>query len=148
MRVAMAVWNGRVSPVFDVAQHLAVYEVGEGAAGEPASAALTSADPAARAAEVAGLGIDALICGAVSRPLASMLLARGVEVIPFIAGDTDEVLQAFLAGQLPNPRLCMPGCGRAFAGQGSGAFDGQGRGRGRGPGCGRGRRGPGRGRLG
>lgn len=145
MRVALAVWDGRISPVFDVAQQLALYEVEGDSARGPVEAALTAVDPAARAAEVSNLGVETLVCGAVSRPLAMMLSARGIQVMPFTAGDTEEVLQAFVEQRLPDPRLCMPGCGRRLAGMGPRGGGGPGRGRGRG---GRGRGGSGSGRGG
>jgi predicted Fe-Mo cluster-binding NifX family protein len=76
-----------------------------------------------RAARIAELHLDLLVCGAVSRPLAEMLAAAGVRLEPWISGEVEDVLGALTAGQLDRPRYRMPGCcgGR-----------GQGRGRGRG----------------
>jgi hypothetical protein len=39
-----------------------------------------------------------------------MLAMRDVRVLPFIAGDVDEVIQAYITGELNRPRFAMPGC--------------------------------------
>ena len=71
---------------------------------------LPGLDPQAQAGRVEALGTQTLICGAVSRPLAALLAAKGVRVIPFTAGTVEDVLAAWLAESLPNPALSMPGC--------------------------------------
>jgi len=65
---------------------------------------------AAKVAKLAELGVDVLICGAVSRPLAGMIAARGIKLIPFVAGASEQVAAAFLEGTLPAPNFAMPGC--------------------------------------
>jgi predicted Fe-Mo cluster-binding NifX family protein len=67
--------------------------------------------PTRRARQLAQLGVNVLICGAISRPLAALLAASGITLIPWTAGPVDEVLTAYLAGRLPDPRWLMPGCG-------------------------------------
>jgi predicted Fe-Mo cluster-binding NifX family protein len=54
--------------------------------------------------------VDALICGAISWPLELALTSAGIEVIAQTCGDVDEVLEAFLAGQLEQEKFLMPGC--------------------------------------
>jgi predicted Fe-Mo cluster-binding NifX family protein len=56
------------------------------------------------------LGVETLICGAISEPVHRELTVRGVKVLRFVAGEIDEVVQAFIAGTLPAPALSMPGC--------------------------------------
>lgn len=55
-------------------------------------------------------GVNVLVCGAISRPLATITASSGIELIPWMAGDAEEILKAFLEGRLPNPRFLMPGC--------------------------------------
>jgi predicted Fe-Mo cluster-binding NifX family protein len=59
---------------------------------------------------VAGLGVDVLICGAISAPLRAVLAAEGVRVIPNRCGFVEEVLRAFLSGELTEQAFLMPGC--------------------------------------
>jgi len=42
-----------------------------------------------------GLGVDTLICGAISRPLAYMVTTAGINLIAWISGQVEDVLQAF-----------------------------------------------------
>jgi predicted Fe-Mo cluster-binding NifX family protein len=65
-----------------------------------------------RADFVADLGVSILICGAVSRHLDHYLRARGIVVVPWVAGRIVEVKDAYLDGRLSNPRFLMPGCRR------------------------------------
>lgn len=110
MKVAISTWNGRISPVFDVARTLLVLEIGEEGIAERREQSLGDG-PAGRIERIADAGVQVLLCGAISQPLAGMLAARGVRVVPFISGDVEEVIRAYLAGALDCPRFAMPGCG-------------------------------------
>lgn len=132
MKVALPVWQGRVSPVFDVARTLVLVDVADGVEMARRSVELSAENPQARAGEVSGLGVDVLICGAISRPLEMALQGAGVRVIPQTCGDAEEVLSAFADGGFGEDVFLMPGCcGRRRRMQGRG---------GRGPGPGRARR--------
>jgi predicted Fe-Mo cluster-binding NifX family protein len=56
------------------------------------------------------MAVDTLICGAISSPFARMLASSGITIIPEIAGQTEEVLNAFLKGNLFDSKFLMPGC--------------------------------------
>ena len=148
VRVAIPVWLGRVSPVFDTARTLWVgqNQIGPEPAGD--DLALDGLSAVGRVQRLRALEIDVLICAGISRPLMDMVTATGVHVERFVTGEVAEVFEAYLDGDLANPRFLMPGCqGRGrrqrvrHAGDGSGARGG-GRGHGgRGGGRGRGGRG-------
>jgi predicted Fe-Mo cluster-binding NifX family protein len=119
MKAALATWNGRVSPVFDVARQVLMLDVEDGRVRTRHEEALPGTDPRGQAARLAALGADVLICGAISRTMAELLAAANIRVIPFTAGGVEEVLAAWLAGSLPDPALSMPGCcGRMRRGRG------------------------------
>jgi predicted Fe-Mo cluster-binding NifX family protein len=111
MRVAIPTWNDRVSPVFDAARSVMVVDVENGVEQARRQETLQEEFPTRRARQLAQLGVNVLICGAISRPLAALLAASGITLIPWTAGPVDEVLTAYLAGRLPDPRWLMPGCG-------------------------------------
>ena len=110
MRIAIANWNDRVSPVLDSAASLTVVE--HGATGETGRrlVRLDGAGVRSRASQISVLGLDVLICGAVSRPLYELLAADGFEIVAFVAGEVDRVLAAFVRGELPDQALTLPGC--------------------------------------
>lgn len=141
MRVGITLWNGRVSPVLDAAERVTVVETGPGGPRTRGETALSSETVRGRAGEIAALGLDVLICGAVSRPLGAMLTESGVMLVPWISGDVDEVLRAFGEGRLADPSFRMPGCcpgrGMGMARRGRRGQGGRGRGQGAGGGGGR-----------
>lgn len=110
MRVAIPTWNGRVSPVFDTASRLLVVEVGPEGQYNRYETDISDQSLPSKVMRLTGLAVDTLICGAISRPLASMITAAGIELIPWISGQVEEVLQAFLRGALFTPQFLMPGC--------------------------------------
>ena len=124
MKVAIPIWTGRVSPVFDVAKNLIIAEIDQGRELGRTQEPLKEAGLAARAGRVAELGIDMLICGAISQPLEGMLFAKGVRVIPWICGSVEDVLRAFVSGEPAASLFLMPGCrggrGRGRRGRGRG----------------------------
>ena len=64
---------------------------------------LTRTDIMARAGEFLKFGADVLICGAISAPLEAALGSSNVKVIGFTCGPVDDVLEAFLNGDLGEP---------------------------------------------
>ncbi len=111
MKVAIPYWQGRVSPVFDVAENVLVVEIGDGVELSRSEVAFDAENPQVRAACLAQTGADLLICGAISRELEMSLSAAGVEVISQTCGYIEQVLQAFAQGQLDQNAFLMPGCG-------------------------------------
>lgn len=110
MKIAIPQWQGRVSPVFDVAANLLIVEVVEGRETGRQAICPLAVDPLARARHVAQLQVDVLICGAVSWPLEMALSSEGVRVISHICGEVEEVLKAFVEGRLSAEEFSMPGC--------------------------------------
>jgi len=110
MRLAIPQWQGRVSPVFDVAGNLLLVEVGDTGEVGRQEVTLTATEPVRRAQQVAQLPVDVLICGAVSWPLELALRSAGVTVISQICGGVDEVIGCFLRGELDDGAFRMPGC--------------------------------------
>lgn len=111
MRVAIPQWQGRVSPVFDVAGNLLLVDFEDGRELRRTEVRLGRTDAAGRAADVARLGADVLVCGAISSLLEARLSAAGVRVIGFLCGPVDDILAGLLNGELASPAFLMPGCG-------------------------------------
>lgn len=111
MKVALTIWGARISPVFDVSRELMVLTIHGSVIGVPRRERLEVPTADLRVERLTALGIDTLVCGAISGRLHRALASRGVRVIGFVTGDADEVLRALVAGTLPAPAFTMPGCG-------------------------------------
>ena len=118
VKVAIPAWNGWISPVFDVARAILVVDVEDGTEVGRSEAIIEETPLAARAKRVVELGVNTLICGAISGALEQMLLFHGLKVIPHTCGPVEEVLEAFLSGQLTERRFLMPGCRGRSRGRG------------------------------
>jgi len=112
MKAAFAHWDRRIAPVFDIARRIHVAEAESGQIVAETEEVLEEDMPVRKALRLAELGIGTLVCGAISRPLYKIVAAYGVHVIPFVAGDLNEVIQAWLSGGLEGDDFAMPGCCR------------------------------------
>ncbi len=111
MRVAATVWNGRVSPVFDTARLVHIAEVGAGESVNPRDELLPEGAPQQRVARLHELGIEVLVCGAISNLYADLIESSGIRLVPFVSGEVGEVMQMLTADGLQNTAFSMPGCG-------------------------------------
>ena len=135
MKVALTVWEERISPVFDVSRRILILDVVGRTVVNRTEESIENGDPMFRVRRLHELGINTLICGAISSPLAELLDAHEVHVVSFIAGDVEKVITAYLGGTLQSSKMSMPGCGsrrRRFRGGRGGPGRGGGRGFGKG----------------
>ena len=112
-KTAFACWDDRISPVFDIARRIHVVEADSGRIVAETREVLADDPPAQKALRLVELGAGTLVCGAISRPFHEMVAAVGIRVIPFVAGDLSEVIQAWLSGNLESDTFVMPGCCRS-----------------------------------
>jgi len=109
MRVALTVWENRISPLFDSARSLFIVEVENGKVLRKYYEPFNSDVPFSKPAKLSDLGVQVLVCGAVSESLANMVEAQGIRTVPFVAGEVNRVLDAYLKGILSDPDFRMPG---------------------------------------
>jgi predicted Fe-Mo cluster-binding NifX family protein len=149
MKAAFAFLDKRIAPVFDTAQQIHVVEVESDRIVSEMQESLALELPMQKTLRLADLGIGMLVCGAISQPLQVMVAAYGIHLIPFVAGDLKEVIQAWFNGNLASSNFAMPGCcqrsrrskrtydfyqeeinmnGRGRGGMGTGGGQGQGKG--------------------
>ncbi|MDH7502259.1 MAG: NifB/NifX family molybdenum-iron cluster-binding protein [Verrucomicrobiota bacterium] len=118
MTVALPVSNGRISPVLDAAVRLLVVTRRRGEEIGRSELLLGQLSSSELARKVAELGVDVLLCAAVSESLLQELEANGVRVERHLCGDIEEVLKAFSCGRLWQPQFRMPGCWSGIGGRG------------------------------
>jgi predicted Fe-Mo cluster-binding NifX family protein len=112
MKAGLTIWEGRISPVFDVSRQALILTIDNGVVSSRNSESIEAHAPTAKIERLLALGIETLVCGAISTPLHYALTAKGVKVIAFVAGEIDDVVAGLLAGKLPSEALSMPGCCR------------------------------------
>jgi predicted Fe-Mo cluster-binding NifX family protein len=112
MRIAIAHWQGRISPVFDISDRLLLIDMENGRQQWQAEINLNARDPFERAKQVSRIEADVLVCGAISHALETALVGFGVQVVGFIRGNLEAVIAAFIRGQLMESQFQMPGIRR------------------------------------
>jgi predicted Fe-Mo cluster-binding NifX family protein len=109
MKVALPVWQGRVSSVFDFAHKLLLIEFEKGKEKSRQEIVLVEQSGPKRTTMLKKLGVSVLICGAISRPLAEMIKSSGIQVLPFVSGPTEQIITAYNTGRLGQPQYILPG---------------------------------------
>lgn len=109
-RLALPTWNDRLSPLFDSATKILLVDVDGGREITRSEVTLREEDLPFRAKRLADLGVDVLLCGAISRSLASMLASSEIVVDSFLTGRVEELLHIYLTGKQPDTAYQMPGC--------------------------------------
>lgn len=126
MKTAIASWRGRIAPVLDTAGSLVILDDSDAACGLENTIELRG-EGSERIGIFISLGVRRIVCGAVSSLLVDLLTASGIEIVPFVAGDLNEIRAALEQGRDLRQEFAMPGCGRGcrrMAGFGQGAGNG------------------------
>lgn len=110
MKVSIPVLSDRISPVFDESRTLLLIEIEDGKEVRRREETLHGMGPLSKTVHLVGLGVDILICSAISWPLERRLAAAGVQVISQTCGPVDDVLNAYLSGRLTEHAFLTPGC--------------------------------------
>jgi len=115
MRVCLPIWGSQLSTVFDFADRLLLVDIKDRQIiGKKYIDIDKNIPPTLRVAKLNQHNVDLLICGAISNPLGAMVFHSGVELIPWIAGRVDEILEAYIQGELIAPRYALPGYPRGI----------------------------------
>ena len=109
MKIALPVWKDNVSSVLDFAEKLLLVELEDGLEIGRNEIVFTEQSTPERAVKLRQLGVNVLICGAISRQLAYMLSSSGINVLPFTTGSVEQILKAYMTGNLNLPQYTMPG---------------------------------------
>jgi predicted Fe-Mo cluster-binding NifX family protein len=99
-----------VSPVFDVATRLLLVRLEGEAELERKEVVLVEKEPEQIVRSLGELGIEVLICGAISQGLQAVLEFVGIRVLAQVCGEIEGVVAAYRTGRLNRPEFIMPGC--------------------------------------
>lgn len=110
MKVAITIWDERVSPVFDAAHSLLIADINNKILKKIAYESFNPHFEARLIEKLNHLHIDVFICGAISQAHSTLIEANGIRLIPFISGSVNEILESYARGNSLAPVFLMPGC--------------------------------------
>jgi predicted Fe-Mo cluster-binding NifX family protein len=109
-KIAVPIWNGRVSSVFDFAETLQLITLKQDRELSRQELDLTGKGDLERSNCLIAAGPDVLLCGAISRGLDDRLTGAGINVVSLVCGSVDQVIEAYLKNDLDRPEFQLPGC--------------------------------------
>ena len=116
MRIAIPIWEDRISPVFDAATRLMILEIESNKELGRLEIAMDAEEELHnRFKLIDELDIDCIICGAISRSFLEKLNGLGIKIIYGISGKVDDVLSAYLNNKpfeflMPGHNISKGGC--------------------------------------
>ena len=123
MKVAIPVWNNRIAPVFDTAGQWLSVSITDNQWRIEKENVFSGTTPEQKVRELLDQQVQFLICGAIPFRYERFFIEAGCGVKSFVAGEPQQLLEAWLNSSLDEPRYCMPGCrgqGRRNRGRGRG----------------------------
>ena len=100
MKIAIPMFNTRVSPRFDFASKVLVATVDGRQVVERETYSLINLNPIRRSSLLADLGVNIILCGGISSFSQRLINANAIKIIPMVQGDVEEVLDLFIKGNL------------------------------------------------
>ena len=129
MKIAIPTFNSRVSPRFDFASKMLVDTVERGKIVDREIYSLINLNPIRRSSLLCELGVNVLICGGINNFYQRLIIGNGIDVIPMVQGEVEEVLNLFINGDL-NSAIIPIVPGRKYGHYRGRRGKGKGRGRG------------------
>ena len=111
MKIAAPIYGDSISNVFDFAKRLLIVDVDNDKEVKRLEVVIENKYPIQRAVQLINMNTDVFICGEISQELLFALKASGIEVVPFITGNVNNVIQAYIDGIIANREYSMPGYG-------------------------------------
>ena len=110
MKIAITVWEKRISPVFDSSELLLIVEINNHEIIDSQKESFRSNVPFLLVNRLNELNVDILICGAISQMPATIIEQGNIILIPFIGGIVNEVIDYCIKGKSPACKFLLPGC--------------------------------------
>jgi predicted Fe-Mo cluster-binding NifX family protein len=109
MKIAIPEHQGRVAPVFDTCRHLLIFARNETREVFVAELDWSTVSRQARALRLKELGIDVLLCGAISCGIEDQIHGQGIGLVAWLAGEVPAILKAHREGSVMDMEYAMPG---------------------------------------
>ena len=112
MKVAIPTFNSRVSPRFDFAAKVLIATIENGKIVDREHFSLTNLNTIRRSSLLREQEVVVVICGGISNFSVRLLSENGIEVIPLISGELEDVLEQFARGHLVASPMSFPQPGK------------------------------------
>lgn len=98
--IAVPVFQNRVSPLLDVSSRYAIFEAEDGQIKQKMDISLNTEGETRRVEKLKEIGVNTIICGAVSGCVAHIINEKGMRLLPMIYGPVDEIIEHYLTDTL------------------------------------------------
>ncbi len=127
--VAVPVHQERISPLMDVAQKFAIFELEDGEIRQKMIVDIHVEMEPCRIEKLREIGVTLIICGAASGFVSKLIAERGIRLISWASGPVDEVIERYLNNDIISCCAGAPGLGRGRRRRGCSGRMGGGNGR-------------------
>jgi predicted Fe-Mo cluster-binding NifX family protein len=122
--LAVPVFNDRLSPLLDVADRFAIVDIVDNRLEHRAMITVNEPDERRRIEKLRELGVTCIISGAVSGYVSRLVACCNMDLISWVSGGIDDVLEAYMGGSLSSlieaHRSCVRGTRRRCCEAGDG----------------------------
>jgi predicted Fe-Mo cluster-binding NifX family protein len=108
MRIAIPVFGNRISPRFDFAPYIGLFDSEGKKIIASREVCCDGWGDVERVSKLKDMGTNTVICGGLPNSLLNLLTSSGIQVIPWVAGNADQALDLFLQGRLKERMVIHP----------------------------------------
>ena len=108
-RIAVPIFQSRVSPVLDSCNDLMLVDLSEAGAVRRTKVSLRKLSLGERAAAMSRQGVEKIICAGVSDLMIAYIVSRGMRIISGLSGEVEQIIVAYQQGRLDQDCFRMPG---------------------------------------
>jgi len=106
MKIAIPIFENRISPRFDFSPEMWVIEVERGKVVGQEKFSTANLNLPQRLEQITSNGVDKVICGGIDGLSRDQLGSRGIDVVQEVTGDADIVFDLFMRGRLRSGFCC------------------------------------------
>ncbi len=108
-RVAIPVFESRVSPVLDSCQRMVVVDIEKGCEIRRQVLTLEKMSVHERIEVMARWGIRKIICAGISEVMCKFLAGKDIALVSGVAGELEKIISAYICNRLDDACYIMPG---------------------------------------
>jgi predicted Fe-Mo cluster-binding NifX family protein len=98
--IAVPVYQNRISPLLDVSDKYVIFETENGEVKQKINISLNVEGEPQRVEKLKEIGVNTIICGAVSGCVARIVYEKGIRLISMIYGPIEEIINQYLSNSL------------------------------------------------